>query len=62
MKAALCLLMCFALVGCDSSAVMRKRFPTGKIRILTDEAGNKYVVQHQGGDNYSVRPYEPNAP
>lgn len=62
MKTALSLLMCFILVGCDSNAAMRKRFPSGKVRIMTDEAGNKYVVQHHGGDTYTVRPYEPDAP
>lgn len=52
------LLVSLALAGCRN-AEMEKRIPAGTIRILTDEQGRRYIVQHHIGDTYFVTPYTP---
>lgn len=42
------------LVACDSRPDMRTAFKDGRPRLLRDQHGNRYVVRHLVGDNYSL--------
>ena len=47
----------FVLTGCDSSNHMYETFEVQKKYIFTyDKTGEKYVISHRFGSNYSVRP------
>lgn len=52
----LILLVAVLLVGCDSRQTMRDRFDGQEFIIVTDSAGNHYVIQHTVGNNYEVSP------
>lgn len=55
----LALALCSAICGCSSNKDMRERFGGGMTRILTDEAGRKYIAKHHILDTYTLTPYEP---
>lgn len=57
--AVLALALCSAICGCSSNKDMRERFSDDVTRILTDEAGRKYIAKHHIGDTYTLTPYEP---
>ena len=60
LKLSLFILALCALSGCDSRPEMRVRF--SQVRILTDEEGHKYVVNHNIGETYFLTPYNPIPP
>lgn len=60
MKRLLVILMVAMLfiVGCSTnSPEMIERFKNNQVRIMTDESGNKYTVEHHFGATYVVKSY-----
>ena len=55
MKKLILLLTVICLHGCDSDPERRKAIGDGgKYFFTQDGTGDKYIIQHQLGDNYSV--------
>ena len=55
-KTAICLylvLTCVIGVGCDSDKDRRDKLGT-KSNIMTDQNGNRWLVKHNFGDNYTI--------
>ncbi len=50
---------CLLLTGCASDPEMREKFGDGSPHIMVDKAtGEAYVVEHNFGDTYTVRPLQ----
>ncbi len=44
------------LSGCASDEEMRNKFGNGMPHFFTeDKTGEKYIIEHRFGDNYSIR-------
>ena len=52
---AMMMLSLVLLAGCQDKA-MRGKITEFEPVLMTDEAGNRYVVKHSGGNVYSVMP------
>jgi len=59
LKQTLVIFTCLSVAGCPSDVQMKERFVNREMRIMTDERGRKYCVQHHMGDMYTVKPYNP---
>ena len=49
------LLTLLIISGCASDEEMRTRFGEGLHTFTEDETGDKYIIEHDMGDNYSIK-------